>query len=362
MDAFWSLPWGTQPRFNDKAWEATAEEAQPFLNVPLLLPDDAALPEGMTLKSITVRPEGEQQWSSVKVLYKGRGRTLRLKQYHFDWWRPTDLTFPLQRTLGFYRAGAIVAAWGRDARGKAVVCTAWGRTTIEIKIEQGTFVESELRDLLASLTPAVPSALPLLQQPCFHELSYHIRRGKGHKNIDELAKAEWHDTVPDGMASPILLAPKQAEWQLDCVARWGTPPPDETQWLLRDGLGTTVLYGRARPIKSEQPLKLPPTYRIQEGWKARQTLLRGKRATVALQHPDLGGWSAAWQEDGHRFQIFVRAGALSGEHGFREMVHGLALQGTESRKQKAESGNDDRLRLHHKEHEETQSSQRTANE
>lgn len=328
MESFWSLPWGTQPRFNDKAWEATAEEAQPFLNVPLLLPDDAALPEGMALKGITVRPEGEQQWSSVRVLYKGRGRALRFKQYHFDWWRPTDLTFPLQRTLGFYRAGKIVAAWGRDSKGKAVVCTAWGRTTLELKMEQGTFVESEVRDLLASLTPAVPEALPILQAPCFHRLSYHIRRGNGHKHIDELAKAEWHDALPDNAPSPILLAPKQSEWQLDCVARWGSPPPDESQWLLRDAAGSTVLYGRARPAKSEQPLKLPPTYRIQEGWRVRQTLLRGKRATVALQHPDVGGWSAAWQEEGHRFQIFVRAGALNGEHDFREMVEKLEIQNT----------------------------------
>src|SRR5688572_21929106 len=111
MDAFWLLPWGTQPRFNAKAWEATPDEAQAYINVPLLMPDSAALPEGMTLKSIAVHPEGEKQYSSATLLYKGRGRALHLKQYHFDWWRPTELTFPLQRALGFYRAGPHVVAW-----------------------------------------------------------------------------------------------------------------------------------------------------------------------------------------------------------------------------------------------------------
>lgn len=325
MEPFWSLPWGTQPKFNDKAWEATAEDAQQYVNTPLLLPQNEALPEGMTLKSMTVRPEGNKEASSVKVVYKGKGRALHLKQYHFDWWRPTDITFPLQRTLGFYRAGTQVAAWGRDTRGKVVVCTSWGRTTIETRIEQGTFVESELREVLASLAPCVPEALPILTAPCFHELSYHIRRGSGHKHIDELAKAEWSATLTPTAPSPILLAPEPLGWTLDCVARWAAPPPDETQWLLRDAIGTTVFYGRARPIKSEQPLKLPPTYRLQEGWRARQTLVRGRRTTIALQHPDLGGWSAAWQEEGHRFQIFVRAGALSGEHAFRELVEGCIV-------------------------------------
>ncbi len=332
MDSFWEFPWGEQPRFGARPWACEPDEAQRFLNVPLLWPQVEALPEGMSISALTVRPESEQSWSSARLVLAGGGRRLRLKQYFYDWWRPTELTVGLRRALGFYRAGEHVVAWGRDRRGRAAACMGWGRSTVELRIEQGTFVELELRHLLAHLRPALPDALPMLAAPAFHEISYHARRGHGPRQLDELAAADWTERL-DFVAkqqtghSPVLLPkPMPAGWRLDAAALWPAPPPHETQWLLRDAQGQSVLYARARPTADAQPLKLPATYRPEEGWRTRQTLLRRRRATLASQHPDLGGWSAAWAESGHRYQLFVRAGTLSGERAFRDLVERLEIR------------------------------------
>jgi hypothetical protein len=327
MEPFWELPWGEQPRFGARAWECEPSEAQQFLNVPLLLPDESELPEGLSLAGLSIRPEGPERWSSVRMILAGRGRRLRLKQYHFDWWRPTELAAGLRRTMGFYRVGEQVAAWGRDRRGRSAASMAWGRTTIEVSIEQGTFAEIELRHLLARMRPAVPPALQVLAASPFHKLSYHTRRGYGPYGIDELAAASWVGSLPAAAAiapSPLLVPGAFPQgWHFDAAAVWPEPPPVETQWLLRDTGGMAVFYARARPSSSTQPLKLPAVYRIQEGWQARQVMLRRRRTTLALQHPDLGGWSAAWAENGHRYQIWVRAGSLPGARAFRDLLERL---------------------------------------
>ena len=327
MLPFWLLPWGEQPHFGEAPRPCEPDEAQRLLPVPLLAPESAALPEGTTLGRLSVRPEGAEKWASARWEISGGGRALRLKQFHFDWWRPTEISATLARTLGFYRAGDEVVAWGRDRRGRAAAAMLWGRTMLSLRIERGTFVEMELRALLASLAPAVPEALPTLVAPAFPTLSYHVRRGRGPAQLDELAAARWHgsrDELAAHCASPILLPKAMPEgWRFDAGAWWPAPPPSESQWLLRDARGAPMLYARARPTRDPQPLRLPAHYRVAEGWKVRQSLVRRRRTTVAVQHPDLGGWSAAWAEGSHRYQLFVRAGALPGLSAFLALLEGL---------------------------------------
>ena len=114
-------------------------------------------------------------------------------------------------------------------------------------------------------------------------------------------------------------------WRLDAVATWPTPPPNELQWLLRDETGQTRFYARARPSDDTQPIKLPATYRSQEGWRSRQTMIRRRRATLATQHGGSGGWSVAWAEEGHRYQLWLRAGALPSERAVRAFVESLQV-------------------------------------
>lgn len=327
MEPFWEAAWGEQPRFNARPWACEPDEAQHHLNVPLLWPDEAALPEGLSLGKLTVRPEGERHWSSARLLLSGGGRRLRLKQFHFDWWCPTEISVGLRRLHGLYRAGQAVVAWGRDERGRMAATMGWGRGTVHLRIERGTFAEIELRHLLASLRPACPDLLPLLAAPAFHELSYHVRRGGGPHQLDELAAADWTDDralIVGASAIPLLLPdPLPPGWRFDAASLWPTPPPQETQWLLRDAQGQTLLYARARPTQDQQPLKLPASYPPAEGWRARQSMIRRRRTTLAQQHPDLGGWSAAWAEQGQRYQLFVRAGALAGERAFRHLLESL---------------------------------------
>ena len=326
MERFWEQPWGQQPHFNAPAFATTPERAQHLLPCPLLVPRDDSLPEGLGLSELRVQPEGQTTHSAVTLTYAGAHRRLLLHQFFYDWWRPTDLTIGLSRALGHWRSGNQVVAWGRNHRGRYATVTGWGRTTVQLTVEEGSFVEWELRQLLGSLHPARPDLLPLLIEPAFHHLSCHVRRGHGPHGLDELAAAEWHTDPRTPLPCPVLLPDPMPEgWRLDAVARWPSPPPQETQWLLRDPLGQIVLYARARPSDDEQPLKLPATYRIQEGWQARQTMVRRRRTTLATQHQGSGGWSAAWAEEGHRYQLWLRAGTLPSERAGRAFVESLTV-------------------------------------
>lgn len=328
MRAFWERPWGEQPGFGEPPRPALPQQAQAQINFPLLLPDPSALPEGMSPGDLTVRPESDAAHSTVRMVLEGGGRRLRIKSYFFDWWRPTELTQPLARVHGFYRVEGGIVAWGRDGRGRYLSVLGRGRATIEVAILQGTFVELELRRLMGGFAAVVPSLAERFAGTPFPLLSYHIRRGRGPGGLDELAAASWTRTPEEIAAratSPLLVPPTGSRpgWTFDGGARWESPPPDECQWLYRDSQGAVVLYGRARPTADSQPLKLPATYRSQEGWRARQTMVRRRRATVAAQHPDLGGYSAAWAESGHRYQIFVRPGALPGMRSFLDLINHL---------------------------------------
>lgn len=322
---------GQAPRFGELPFECDPAGAQDFCAFAVVVP--AELPRGTTITQATVRPEGPQQWSSLRLTIAGGGRRLRLKQFHFDWWRPTSTATNLQLVQGVYRAGPHVVFWGRDRRGRAAAAATLGRTQVELRIERGTFVELELIRLFASLRLARPEALALLAEAPFATVSYHIRAGHGPHGLDELAAACWL-AEPAHLAArstvPMLLPESlPAGWAFDGGALWPTPPPAQIQWLLKaDGpFGpSTVVYVRARPLGDAQPYKLPPALPVQEGWRVRAEVVRGRRGWLGRQGgPRLGGWMAAWMESpfGASYQLFVRAGVLDEAGAFTTLLAAL---------------------------------------
>lgn len=329
-DLPFAWPFGQAPRFGEPPFECDPVEAQDFCSFPVVVP--TRLPHGTAVTKSTVRPEGPEQWSTLRLTIAGGGRSLRLKECHVDWWQPAGTATNLRRVQSISRAGPHVVFWGRDERGRAAAAVTAGRTHVEVRVDRGTFVELELAALFASLRLACPERLSLLAEPPFPVVSYHVRAGRGPRGLDELAAARW--TIDVGRlvrqaAVPVLLPdPLPAGWAFDGGAVWPTPPPSQVQWLLRqDGpFGpATVLYARARPLADAQPLKLPPASLLPEGWRVRAEQVRGRRGWIGRQHPQLGGWMAAWAEPalGAAYQLFVRPGALDDDAAFKVLLSSL---------------------------------------
>lgn len=326
-----AYPFGQGPRFGEPPFECDPAEAQDFCAFAVVVPSE--LPQGTVMTQATVRPEGPEQWSSVRLTVAGGGRRLRLKQFHFDWWRPTSAATELRRVRSVTRAGPHVVFWGRDRRGRAAAAATLGRTQVEVRIEQGTFVELELVRLLAGLRLVQPERLPLLAAAPFPTVSYHVRVGHGPCGLDELAAARWlTDLAHLAARSPVpVLLPESLPpgWAFDGGALWPSPPPAQVQWLLSadSPFGpATVVYARARPINDTQALKLPPTLPVEEGWRLRAEAVRGRRGWVGRQGgPLLGGWMVAWTEPrlGASYQLFVRAGVIQDARALSVFLAGL---------------------------------------
>jgi hypothetical protein len=341
------FPFGEAPHFGAPPFVCSPAEAQPFCSFVVLEPLE--LPAGVVLSACQVTPEGPGRASRVELTLAGAGRRLHLTQHHYDWWRPTSADSNLQRVQGAVRAGAHVLFWGRDARGRAAACATVGPTQVELTVERGTFVELELARLVARLGVALPAVVAACATTPFHRMSFHIRAGRGPDGIDELAAASWHSIsaplpalgprpqvgprrsqgrrppAPPPLAGqpalpvPLLLPDLlPADWQLDSLAVWPSPPPSQLQWVLRTSTPfgpSIVLYARARPLNDKQPLPLPPALHAHSGWRLRPQRLGRTgpgRSWFGQQSSPLGGWLAVWEEIslGAAYQLFVRAAAL----------------------------------------------------
>lgn len=323
-------PLGEAPCFGVAAFEALPAEAQLLAAFVVLVPTE--LPAGSALTSCRITPEGPRRASRVEMTLAGGARRLHLTQYHHDWWRPTLSDSHLARVRGASRAGVHSVYWGRTGQGRAAACTTIGRTQVELTVERGTFVELELSRLIAGLSAALPEAVLLCGAVPFHVASFHIRSGQGPGGLDELAAARWSSNPAELMGPvPMLLGPLPTGWRFEGGAVWPAPPPAQVQWVLSAETlfgPSTVVYARARPLADPQPLPLPPTLSLASGWRQRAQRLgrpgRG-RGWFAAQHPELGGWMAAWEEPayGAAYQLFVRAAALPDRQAVLALVAGL---------------------------------------
>ncbi|HEY3369152.1 MAG TPA: hypothetical protein VGK74_29200 [Symbiobacteriaceae bacterium] len=184
-------------------FRCSLEEAQAWCNFLVLRPE--VLPAGCTLTQAVLRPEqppgrpagldpaaygwpgqGEANYATVRCVMEGPGRRLRLKQFLYDY----DLV-PAAGIANLWGQGQVVlhpgpetpAFTGRDYKELVGACAERFRTTVELRVEAGTFEPSELAAVLHGLTPAVPAAEPVITGASWMDLSYFRRYRLGHEAV-----------------------------------------------------------------------------------------------------------------------------------------------------------------------------------
>lgn len=169
----------------------SAEEAQPWSNFVVFAP--VALPAEISITESSVRQEappgrpevetiGRTPWSdnnpaAFRMVISGEGRSLRIKQFLYDWafpaldhpclWESETTAKPLD---------AHHVLWlGRDYLGNRGASARMARTMIELSVLEGEFTDAELVELYQALQPVDPEALKQIESTSFAELSYFGR-------------------------------------------------------------------------------------------------------------------------------------------------------------------------------------------
>lgn len=179
------------------------EEAQAECNFLVLKP--TLLPEGCRLTDVWLRPEqppgrpsgldpsefgwpawGNANYATLRCLVDGPGRSLRIKQFLYDY----DLV-PAAGIPNLWGQGPVEpfpgpeapAFVGRDYKDRVGACISLWRTTVEVTVLEGAFAPAELAALLHGLVPAVPDVLPVFTAAHWTDLSYFRRYRLGHEAV-----------------------------------------------------------------------------------------------------------------------------------------------------------------------------------
>lgn len=168
------------------------EYAQRWCNFVLFRPKN--LPDDVQVETTLLRPEappgrqsqakkGESrpEWSasnrsSYRVTLRRGADMVRIKQFLYDWappacdhpslWGCRATAFPLGQSI----------CWtGTDYRSRRAACVAMDRTTIELAVCEGSFSDTELRNILNQLEPAMPAAREDIIRTPLVELAYQRR-------------------------------------------------------------------------------------------------------------------------------------------------------------------------------------------
>ncbi|WP_327112486.1 hypothetical protein OHB12_28890 [Nocardia sp. NBC_01730] len=169
----------------------TPAEAQAWCNfivwIPERLPAECQLlsgtlrreaPPGMPVEPIEDRgPRDGNYLSSYRFEIAGTDRTLRIKQFYYDWafpafdqpclWKSHTHAVPIDDTH--------VVWFGVDFLGNQAASARLGRTTIELSVLEGTFTELELLGLYQALHPVDAGVVKAIAATSHAQLSYWAR-------------------------------------------------------------------------------------------------------------------------------------------------------------------------------------------
>lgn len=318
---------------------ATLAAAQPYCNFVVLEPRH--LPEGCALGPISVRTEGDR-WSTVHFRLVGKGRRLRVKQFHFDWWTLTDSATNLVDTGTPFKAGGTVGWHGTDYKRLAAACWHRLRTQVEISVEEGRFHPEEIEALCAGLEPADPGAASTIPPVPFARISFTVRRRRGPWGLDRIAGCTWTTDLAQavqGSAMPALVpgllppgfAFDSAGWRRSRRGAGG-----EFQALFRHtGNWSDCIYLRGTQPGATDLVSVPPDAAQRKVYHWYALDLRGQSchfgtalAVVGgrLQPSPYGGYAAVWVEAGVHWECYSRASAVLTAEAFRQFVSSLRLE------------------------------------
>ena len=125
------------------------QEAQKYTNFAVLMP---FLPNTYTIHKISLRKESNEERSSIRFEISNNGRTLRIKQFFYDWAIPViTADTNLVRQGKSFNVDGIIGFIGVDYKGNQAACFCKWFTNIELSVLEGVFEETEIITIYSSL-------------------------------------------------------------------------------------------------------------------------------------------------------------------------------------------------------------------
>jgi hypothetical protein len=315
-------------------FECTPQGAQDWCNFAVVAP--RWLPEGCRVESVTVRAETLERPSSLRTIVAGGGRSLRLKQFHLDWWVPTSSDANLTAPGRVFQAAGIVGYRGRDYRGHEAACVHRYGSLLELAVLEGHFREEDLQAFLENLQLEVPEAVAEIAALPFAQVSYYSRKGPspGPWNYDLLSGCRWSAArhlwksqfEPRHTYFPRWLPPSFA---FDSVGTRHEPASHhwEYQLLFRSCENLTDnIWLRAVGEETQKVLWIAPGLDRRMGIQLQPVALQNRTVRVGSVSEPYGERVAQWVENGVALELHARASRHISKDVFSQLVDSLAAE------------------------------------
>ncbi len=332
--------------------DLTLAQAQEHVN--FLVFEPTALPPGCVVDHTTVRPEqppgrpegvsakdlGQTPWSegnpsSVRTEVRGLGRSLRIKQFLYDWAPPAASVAALWDCpdLRPYECNKAVAWVGQDYRVARGAVVQFHRTQIEVSVLSGEWSDEELVSVLTGLREAEPEVGEGVRAAAFHELNYWLRYQLRPYKVPYGLYRHEHPR-PYGIGKALVVTKLE-----DLPGSWRLPLP-ASGWhfesaacfeseaeavLVRADNPNDRIFVLTTACDHERALALPPT---PEGMPAEilcQIRIRDCDGWLAGLTARYGAWECRWEEKGARFGLWTTSSTALHEPAFRALIEELTL-------------------------------------
>lgn len=298
-------------------------------------------PGGMQAQEIGQTPWTEANPGSVRAVFRGKQRCLRLKQFLYDWAPPAASTAPLWNSPHLTPVpGQNAIAWlGTDYLQRPGGCIQLMRTQIEISVMEGEFSEDELGRLLVQLTPAAWESSRAVRGAAFHRLNYWVRYqlrgvqvpyglwGYHHPRHYDQSQAVSLDEL---VAKPPLrlLLPVDSPYVFDSAVIIAGEQPfhHEIELIYRHQENMSDhLWMTAIDQNSELTLPIPPEPETHRAAVRQAQGLRNTTVWYAALSEQYGAWEAFWEEEKIRYAVWAGTTPFQDGDQFKTLVENLRV-------------------------------------
>jgi hypothetical protein len=311
------------------------------------------LPDDCQITQTTLRPEqppgrpdveaatiGQTPWTeanptSIRVMIEGDQRSLRIKEFLYDWAVPAASTAPLWKspTLTPFVCQNTIGWLGTDYSGRHGACVQLDRTQIELSVYDGDFDDEELKRIMAGLVSANLEDASGVQSAPFFELNYWVRYKVHGPDVpyglwDYSAHRRYQYsqllTVDDLPVSGLpVLMPGSKQWQFDSAVLVNNPDENhrDVEQIYRHVSNLSdYLWHITMNADSEIAPQMPPQLAGHPTQVSGRRQADGRSIWYAAIDPQYGAWEAYWQESGAIHLAFAHSSLALDEDHFLETI------------------------------------------
>lgn len=297
------------------------QEAQKYTNFVVLMP---FLPDSYVIHTISLRKESNEERSSIRFEISNNGRTLRIKQFFYDWAIPVitaDTNLVCQGKS--FNVDGIIAFRGVDYKGNQAACFSKWFTNIELSVLEGEFEETEIVSIFKSLEAVDKNYISRLGIQSFTTCSYTARYKKAKwEDEDEISRVTWYEStaimaLEESMKFGMSLPTHNHEFFLDSIGFKRYDFGNEFHFLYRSKLNyTDGIWLWIAPKSISDPLPVTTGHRLgkRQSWNIRK--VKGCLFNVPVdevflcrQNTAYKGWMLHWEKDAMIYHIYIRPSA-----------------------------------------------------